>query len=56
MSALLLPFHHGLLPGFQCLTLFRLTRAIHASSTWYAPNSTGWPQSTRQKKAIQGLL
>ncbi|EJK88530.1 hypothetical protein UUU_26310 (plasmid) [Klebsiella pneumoniae subsp. pneumoniae DSM 30104 = JCM 1662 = NBRC 14940] len=23
MSALLLPFHHGLLPGFQCLTLFQ---------------------------------
>ncbi len=50
MSALLLPFHHGLLPGSSASRSSRLTRAIHASSTWLRRTAQGWPQSTPPEK------
>lgn len=57
MSALLLPFHHGLLPGFQCLTLFPAdTGNPCIQHLVCAEQYENGRNQLRQKKAIQGLL
>lgn len=57
MSALLLPFHHGLLPGFQCLTLFPAdTGNPCIQHLVCAEQHKDGRNQLRQKKAIQGLL